>query len=198
MAVLDEFNRFNSVRETFTEVIQGAAIRARNNGYRFKVYDIGNPFNALYDDEKPLLLFDGIQIQDENFVVDYNVKDIESVSLVNGVYSIGSVIYNGIIDIKLKKQSFVDLSGTYLQRVEIPKPLLQKEYFEQNYTYEQSRIPDFRTQLLWLPNLEISSDLEKIDFYTSDISGVFMVEINGTTKSGKSITLNKTFKVMDE
>lgn len=196
--VLDDFKRFNSVRETFVEVIQGASIRDRNTGYQFTVQDINDQFNAIYNNIKPLLLFDGIQIQDEALVIDSNIKEIESVSLVSGVYSIGSVMYNGIIDIKLKRQTTVNVSGTYLQHVEITKPLSQKEYFKQNYSNAQSRIPDFRTQLLWQPNLELDSGSEKIEFYTSDVSGDYMIELNGTTNAGKSITLNKTFKVTDE
>lgn len=196
--VLDDFKRFNSVRETFIEVVQEAAIRESNNNYRFLVYDHTNPLNSIFADIKPLLLFDGIQIQDENFVVEYNANDIASVSLVRGVYSLGSVTYNGIIDIKLKKSTPVNLSGSYVQDIEIMKPVVQKKYFKQEHVTKQSRIPDFRTQLLWQPNVEINSDLKQFDFYTSDVPGLYIIEVNGTTARGKSIQLTKTFNVVED
>lgn len=193
--VLDDFKRFNSVIETFVEVIQGASIRKTKEGYKFNVQDINDRFNGIYNQDKPLLLLDGIQIQDENIVVDYNVKNIESISLAKGVFSLGSKIYNGIIDVKSKRMEDITLSGSYVQHIDIKIPLKQKEYFKQTYQNIENRIPDYRTQLLWIPNLQLDSDLFEIEFYTSDVSGEYLIEIKGFTKSGKSLISRKKFIV---
>ncbi len=193
--VLDDFTRFNSVKETFIEVVQEAAIRSINGGYQFLVYDYDDPFGGVFKNAKPLLLLDGIQIQDENILVNYLPESIESVSLVKGIYSIGSTTYNGIIDVKSKKYTDQNLSGSYLQHMDIKKPESQKIYFKQNYTIDQNRIPDYRTQLLWQPDVELKSNEKEIDFYTSDVTGYYIVEINGLTHDGKLIYLNEIFKV---
>ena len=196
--VLDDFTRFPSVKETFIEVVQDAAIRNVQDGYQFLVYDYSDPFAGVFKTIKPLLIFDGVQIQDENIIVGYNPEAIESVSLVKGVYSLGSVVYNGIIDIKLKNETDLYLSGTFMQHLDIHKPVVQKEYFKQTYSTEQNRIPDFRTQLLWEPDFKLKSDSKTIDFYTSDVPGYYLIELNGMTKNGKSVLLKSIFKVINE
>lgn len=196
--VLDDFTRFSSVKETFIEVVQAAAIRNVNDGYQFLVYDYDNPFANVFKTIKPLLLFDGMQIQDEKIVVNYNPEAIESVSLVKGVYSFGSSIYNGIIDIKLKQSSNLNLSGSYMTTMNIQKPVAQKEYFKQSYSVESNRIPDFRTQLLWEPEFVMNANSQSLEFYTSDVSGYYMIEVKTLLADGKSIILNKIFKVTDD
>ena len=196
--VLDDFTRFPSVKETFIEVVQEAAIRTVKDGYQFLVYDYNDPFAGVFKTIKPLLIFDGIQIQDENIVVGYNPEAIESVSLVKGVYSLGSVVYNGIIDIKLKKETDLYLSGTFMQHLDIHKPIVQKEYFKQDYSTEQNRIPDFRTQLLWEPDFVLNTNSKTIDFYTSDVTGYYLIEVNSYTFDGQLNKQYKIFKVTDD
>ncbi|MCK7589956.1 hypothetical protein M0G43_05160 [Subsaxibacter sp. CAU 1640] len=195
--VLDDFTRFNSMKETFVEVVQEAAIRNNDGKHRFVVYDFDNPFSGNYENIKPLLLLDGLQIQDEEFLVNYNPREVASVSLVKGVYSIGSVMYNGIIDIKLKKAQNHFSFGDFIKSREIPKPALKKIYFRQNYVEEKKRIPDFRTQLLWEPNLNENTPVTSIQFYTSDISGYYLITVRAYDNFGENIILNETFRVIN-
>ena len=195
---LDDFKRFPTVRETFIEVIEDAAIRSTNEGFKFLVYDIDIHFQGILDNHEPLLIMDGIQIQDKNIVVEYNPNLIESVSLVKGIYSVGSNIYNGIIDIKLKKPRDFKLTGSFLKEIDIIKPIASKSYFNPEYENnvdKQNRTPDFRTQLLWLPSLDLNSSLHTIEFYTSDITGYYQVELNGIAADGKAVHLTSIFEV---
>jgi hypothetical protein len=61
---------------------------------------------------------------------------------------------------------------------------------------KQSRIPDFRNTLYWNPSVKPDVDGKvKIDFWTSDISDEYEVNIQGITPEGKTISLVKIIKV---
>ncbi|MGJ8593451.1 MAG: Ig-like domain-containing protein [Aquaticitalea sp.] len=196
--VLDDFTRFNSVKETFIEVIQNAAIRTTNGKYQFLVYDYDIPFGGIYQNVKPLLLMDGVQVQDENRVVEYNPNLMESISLVKGTYSIGSEMYNGIIDIKLKTPTDLYLTGEYIKHIDIQKPEIQKHYFHQSYESTQDRTPDLRTQLFWKPNIELKSNSQTWNFYTSDVPGSYIIVVKGFTDEGKYISISERFEVVKQ
>src|SRR5690606_18655837 len=104
--VLDDYKRFPTLKETFIEVIQAGAIRNSKEDFKFKVYDIGDDKYGHFINYSSLVLFDGIMIQDKDVIMDYAVKNIESINLVNGTYFYGPSIFHGIIDIKTKQEDF--------------------------------------------------------------------------------------------
>ncbi|MFN5985486.1 MAG: hypothetical protein ACK42B_01240, partial [Chitinophagaceae bacterium] len=59
-----------------------------------------------------------------------------------------------------------------------------------------SRMPDFRTLLSWQPQLIVNSQ-GKLDlsFYTSDVSGNFMISIQGISDKGIPVHQLIPFKV---
>ena len=73
-------------------------------------------------------------------------------------------------------------------------PILpQKQYFFQRHKINNQRVPDYRTQLYWNPNLNLTK--KQFSFYTSDVKGKFEIDIQGFTKNGKFISEKKTFDV---
>lgn len=48
-----------------------------------------------------------------------------------------------------------------------------------------------------MPNFKIYSDSQTFEFYTSDISGNYLIEFDGVTKDGKPIHLTSIFEVAD-
>jgi predicted glycosyltransferase involved in capsule biosynthesis len=68
-------------------------------------------------------------------------------------------------------------------------PQVNKKYFKQVYNdSEFNRIPDFRNQLLWYPNLTLNTNETQISFYTSDVTGDFEICIEGFTERGKPVS----------
>ncbi|MFT5761999.1 MAG: hypothetical protein ACI8WA_001123, partial [Polaribacter sp.] len=64
-------------------------------------------------------------------------------------------------------------------------------YFNNNNT----RIPDFRNQLLWMPKIQIDEKKLNINFFTSDNSGKFEISIEGFTEKGVPISIRRYFIV---
>ncbi|MCL5126778.1 hypothetical protein [Algibacter sp. L4_22] len=197
--VLDDYKRFSTVRETFVEVIQNAAIRESKEGYSFRVNALVEFKNSAFKDYDPLVLVDGYLIQDNADIVDFDCDKIESISLVRGIYFSGPVIYNGVLDFKTKKGDFRPLhnnEGLVVFNLEAPQ--VSKLYYHPNYTVENEslkRIPDYRTQLLWVPNLELKKENNTIEFYTSDVTGDFIIVLEGYSVNGDYIKSKRVFKV---
>ena len=156
--------------------------------------------NDVFSIYKPLILVDGLLIQDNEYIIDYNPYKIESISLLKGIYFFGPGIFDGIIDIRTKKRDFIlpkTLAG--IKSLDLGVPQEEKTYYEPNYQFETEdlkRIPDYRHQLLWCPNINLNSELKTIDFFTSDIEGTFEIILEGYTTNGNYITTKTYFEVM--
>ena len=192
---LDDYNRFPTIRETFTEIIITASISKKGDNYEFRVADYGDlSFNNVLD-TKPLVLFDGVLIENNNEIINYDSNKINSISTVTGLYLYGSKIYNGIISIATKSGDF--LLTTNIKKVHFLKPMEKKIYYQPDYLKNMlSRIPDYRTQLLWKPNITLSNDIpEELTFFTSDNDGLYEIVLEGYTTNGKHIKITNYFNV---
>ena len=55
-------------------------------------------------------------------------------------------------------------------------------------------MPDFRSQLLWKTNLDLS-EVDEIKFYTSDLAGKFEIVLQGRDKKGNYFLSKAHFNV---
>lgn len=199
--LLDEYTRFKTLKETFVEIVHAASIKSTRDNNEFIVYDYENlDYRNSSFNYNSLVLVDGILIKNHNDFIDYNPENIHSISLVFGNYIYGSKYYDGIIAFETKNGDYKlpnDSSVKYVE-YELLKPLEEKMYFTPDYSNKDlKRVPDFRTQLLWIPNLDISSKEEKLTFYTSDIEGTFEVTLEGYTKDGKHILVTEYITIKE-
>src|SRR5690606_32780451 len=135
----------------------------------------------------------------KDVIMNYAATNIESVNLYRGTYFYGPSIFHGIIDIKTKKADFnLSGNGNDILTFNYDLPISNKIYYSPNYSKnlnELKRIPDYRNQLLWLPNFNLDSDLKTIEFYTSDIEGDFEIVLEGFTFEGKHVVSKEYFEV---
>jgi hypothetical protein len=197
---LDDYTRFPDVKETVIEIIEHAWTKKDKNGKQVFVVR-GREFDPYYGSELlPLVMVDGVFIQDHERIIEYQAKKVKSISVLRDEYYYGSQIYKGIINIKTIKGEFdKELSEAYLKKVKLFKPRPKKNYFNQWYDdttkYKSSRIPDFRQQLLWMPEFKLKSNEQQITLFASDTKGVYEISIEGFTNQGKPISVKKTFSV---
>ncbi|WP_395044170.1 hypothetical protein [Flavobacterium sp.] len=190
--LLDNYNRFPTLLETITEVLK-EVIYTKNNG---KYTVLVNDYNENISLSEPtLILVDGQLIQDVNTILDLKMEDIYKVSIIQGGYFYGPNLYNGMISIISKNHDYLmKLNGDYMIKTNRIIPNKEKKYFAPEYaiTNNNERIPDYRHQLLWLPNYDIN---ELISFYTSDVKGTFELTIDGFTNEGLPVSITETFDV---
>ena len=195
---LDDYTRFKTVRETFIEVINEAGLRSDGeDGYKFLVYDNVHNVDNISSSISPLVLVDGIIVQNNADLVYYDSKKIKSISVVSGQYIYGSKLFEGIIDVKTFLQDFkTSVSGDFFIEKKLKKPEPEKIYYQPDYSKAENlnnRIPDYRRQLLWLP--EINSNNLTYKTYTSDLKGTFEVKLEGFNSLGDFITVSTFIEV---
>jgi hypothetical protein len=191
---LDDFTRFPTVAETITEILNGVNYKKENNNYSIQVFDFDENYESPLP---PLVVVDGLLIEDLNEFFSYNSKNIDKVNIVKGLYYYGAKTFNGLIFFSTKKGDYeTSLKGSFILKPTLLRPQAKKEYFQPDYSNTKNdRIPDYRHQLLWIPNAHITST--PISFYTSDISGKFEVILEGFSSSGKPVYIKEIIEVQD-
>lgn len=195
MYLLDDYTRFETVQDLFIEYIRLAYIRKQNKEIKFDVYS-ETPLS-----KPPLVMIDGVPIKDPEFVLGFDPLKIEKMDIINQMYYLGATEYGGIINFITYKHDF-DLQ-------ELPDYLVQKTYhavqtprafYSPNYSQNANsleRIPDYRNTLYWDPDVRISyGETINLEFYTSDDTGNYKIEINGITSSGYPFYVEDFFKVV--
>jgi len=194
---LDDYTRFSGVRETFIEVIKYASIRNLNGKAQFLVLPSDPQLNSSFE---PLVIVDGILLQDHTDIIAYGAKNIKRILVFRDTYFYGSKGYQGAL-------VFETLNGDYFQRMdkkdkyiaELFKPQPRKRYFQQEYDTnndsELSHIPDYRYQLLWKPDIVLDIPKKNIEFFTSDITGEFEIRLEGFTNSGNPVSIREIITV---
>ncbi|MFS4482462.1 hypothetical protein ACKGJY_05560 [Hyunsoonleella sp. 2307UL5-6] len=198
--VLDDYKRFKTLKETFVEVVEGAGIRTENNKSRLIVYRY-DEFNVNeYSNNAPLVLFNGIYIKDFSNIIGYDPYNIKKIDLIRGIYFYGSKTFNGIVDISTKENTTdIPLYDEHATVFNLLMPEQKKIYFQPNYSenFEKlKRIPDYRYQLLWKPDIELHSEPIELECFTSDIKGVFEIKLKGNLENGQTVELKKYIEVL--
>lgn len=196
---LDDYTRFPTLKETLVEIINNVWFKKNKEGnYILQV----RAFSQTLQNSGflPLVVIDGVLVQDHDDLVEYNANRIQRISILRDQYLLGSQVFQGLIEIETKDKDFhTRLVKDYIQKTPLFKPLSNKKYFRQQYTAEgaseTNKIPDFRHQLLWIPDLKVAKDDTNIEFFTSDNAGDFEICLEGFTVEGKPVSLREIITV---
>lgn len=196
---LDDYKRFTTIAETLTEIIDHAWYKKDKD--KKLIFDVrAREFDPYaMDDIKPLVVIDGVYIKDHEFVLNDSAYDVETISVLREEYYYGDDVYQGVINIKTTSGDYYNkLKGDYLINTELFKPMPRKKYYKPNYdsqTNDVSRIPDYRHQLIWIPEFRFNSQSYELDFFTSDVSGEFEIILEGFANNGEYVKTTKRFIV---
>lgn len=198
---LDDYKRFKTVPETFVEIINSSWIKKDSEGkMHFKVRGIENNLHLGLD---PLVVIDGVLIQDHDDLAYMNSGRIEKISIIREKLFLGPQVFQGGVLVETIDGDYnKDYKNSFARKLQLGLAEVEKKYFKQEYGDEnlKGHIPDFRYQLLWLPELNFGEeDREKtIEFYTSDVEGTFEIVLEGFNYRGEAISLRKEFRVGSE
>lgn len=199
---LDDYTRFKTIKETFVEVIENAwTIGTKNKREIFQVRGVTTSIDYFGSAlQKPLVILDGILIQDHNSLMDYDARKVQNIIINRHNYIYGHEIFKGIIIIETIDGNYkLPLNGDYIKYIKLFKPTERKKYFKQVYVDENKsitdRLPDYRYQLLWLPYFKFDVESESVTFYTSDVEGEFEISLEGFTDDGKPVSVKKIITV---
>ena len=196
--VLDDYKRFPTLGESLTEVVDHTW-HERYKGKERAIY-VRERENSPFFGENilSLVVLDGTYIKDHNSILDEDADKIESVSVFRDEFYFGDKVYQGAVMIKTFDQNFHEsLGGNSVKVIDLIKPQLTYKYYNQSYKDEipLERVPDYRTQLLWMPDFAFNNSNKAVSFYTSDIIGNYKIVIEGFAKNGLPVYVEKEFKV---
>jgi hypothetical protein len=194
---LDDYTRFPTLEDVLREYVALVTVRKRKDKFRFMIVDIART-NLMEDN--PLVMLDGVPAFDLDHLMTIDPKKVRKVEVVARRFFHGGMAYGGII-------SFTTYKGN-LEGFEVdPKALLveyeglqhTREFFQpvyDNATQQANRVPDLRTTLFWAPAVKIDATGKKqLSFYTSDVSGKYLVVVQGLTTNGKAGSTTYSFEV---
>lgn len=197
---LDDYTRFNTLRETLVEIVENVWVKKLPNGkYTFWVKEDNESYDDSYAGDPPLVLVDGVFIPNHDDLLDFNARTIDKMSILRDPLVMGSKNYHGMVAIETSNGDFLETEQAKtiaIQPLTIPAP--KKNYFRQRYdgtNDEFERIPDFRYQLFWEPKVVIQAEEVAYEFYTSDIPGEYEIVLEGFTTYGKPISIRGSFVV---
>ena len=193
---LNEYTRFNKVRELFTEFIAGIRISKLEGKNIFRILQ---PDIKQFSNQKALVLLDGVPIEDHEAILEYNARLVHYIHRYAGKYTFGGELYDGIVSFVTHKGTMPDIrldknSQLFSYKFPQDRPTFIAPIYQ---TKEQinSRIPDFRHTLYWNPVVVPNSDV--ISFYTSDLDGIYSVVLQGISNDGKELKMESEFRVGD-
>lgn len=192
---LDDYTRFSTVRETVVEIMLDVSIRTRKKQSTFHVLI---PEGGLNLDLLPMIIVDGVLVQNHEEIIGYNAKNIDKIHVIASQYIYGTQAYGGIIAIETKGGNYTtSTQGSFIKYTKLFKPLSKKTYYKQTYQNSSKfeRIPDYRNLLLWQPNLNLTKKGNEVTFYTSDVPGYYHIRLEGFNEIGTPVSLQKIIKV---
>lgn len=193
--ILDDYTRFKTLKETVTEVATELYLKQNDGKTRLHVND-PSIFPQLQ--ESALVLIDGLYLENQNELLTYPMKNVYKIELIVGRYYVGSKAFNGLVSFTTFNKDFVSTqTGSFILNTTILRPQPKKIYNKIEYSAnaENERIPDFRNQLFWNPDVTLNN--QNNSFYTSDLSGTYEIKLEGFTKNGSPVSLREIIEVKD-
>lgn len=194
---LDDYIRLPVMQEVFFELLPGIILRNRDSGYELK---ITNPLTGKYYEEPPLVMIDGVIINDLNILAGFDPEKVEKIEVVMTPYLTGDLILHGIVNVITREGNFGDVVlqdyAAILPYRSVEEPAVFMRTTAAGSEGSRDRIPDLRNTLFWEPALNTDSRGEaEVVFRTSDQPGLYEISVCGVSEEGEWIRAKEVFRV---
>jgi hypothetical protein len=195
--ILADYIKLPVMQEVFFELLPGVIMKSRKSTWEITVTD---PVERVAYNTPPLLLVDGVVVQDASVIANLDPEQVEKIDVVMDKYIVGVYLMSGIVNVITKK---ADLSTVvlpdYAVRLFFRKADPVFSFSSPDYSSEvikNNHVPDFRNTLYWNPSLKQDNDGKfRIEFYSSDMESDYTINIQGVNGDGKPVSLRKVISV---
>jgi len=195
---LDDFFPLDNLHEIARELVPVWRIRGAEDDLRTSLvcHNSGNRLPG-----QPAFFLDGIMVHDFSKLTALGSHDIDKIEIHNLHWTYGEMTFPGIIGIFTEDESYQEIfeDNRRYQRLFHESYRHHKVFDPPAYDQDSSvraDQPDMRQLLSWEPELELRSGQEKeVSFYTGDLSGDFLITIEGITETGEPIFFTKPIRV---
>ena len=194
---LDDYTRFSKMEEVFREYVAPVAVNRKDGKPQLNVY-ILNTHTRF--DRGPLILLDGYPVTDVEKLFSFDPLKVKSIGVVSRRYFRNGDVFDGIVNMETYSHDMngypVTSSATVItnQNTVAERKFISPVY--DNDSSRASRLPDYRNVLFWSPDIQTdNTGKQYIEFYTSDIRGTFVVEVQGLGINGEAGSSFTAFEV---
>jgi len=193
---LDEYTRFPTMGEVVVEFIKEARFRTVDGSrvLQLRLRDAGGTVYYVDDPTPPLVLLDGIPVQDHEKIYAYDPDLVREIVIYPDKYAFGPIYYNGILFLKTYRGDFPDLKLEESMRIHEFQGVQNPHSF--GTVPHDSRLPDLRHTLYWNPRIDLE-DTNPVTFRTTtpETKGTFVVVAEGMDPEGKPFKNSTEFIV---
>lgn len=194
---LDDYISLPVMQEVFFELVPGVLLRSIKSGYDVKII---NPLTGNFYAEPPLIMIDGVIINDLTVLGDLNPEIVEKIEVVKTPYLIGDLVLHGIVNVITRSGDFSNITlPDYTvvlpyRVIDNPDTFIAPDYSVKQKS--QKRIPDLRNTLYWNPSIKTDNyGKAETEFWTSDLPGTYSISVRGISATGERVSFNKSFVV---
>lgn len=186
----ENFEHLNDFQEISRELLRFIRIRKQNDIFQARMLDQRSEYSFF--SEEPAIFLDGLIINNINSIMHLASNDIERIEVHNYQWVFGDIIFPGILAVFTRNELYRHINlpephtifenNELLQKsgCNIPNPLENPEHYTEK--------PDFRQLLFWEPGIILKNGSKyKSLFYTSELTGDFVVIVTGITSAGKKL-----------
>jgi len=192
----ENYEQLDNLFEIARELVGPWRIRRSGNTH---VHTLVCATSGAFLPGRPMLFVDGVMVFDLDKFMHLGSYQIEEIQIHNLNWVYGDMQIPGIIAIFTKTNEHENIhyqDGFVKEFNEAPaNPIAYKTLvYNGRENLENSR-PDLREVLLWEPEATLSSGKAELEFYTCDLSGEFLVVVQGFTADNKSFSIYQTIRV---
>lgn len=189
---LDGYRRFSTFEETFLEFMPGLSTITRGNR---RYIMISEEITGVPNHGNTLVFLDGVAMMDHERLLKYNPYFVKWVDVYVGQYVFGDQLYGGIVVMRTPNHWMPSFQLPENSVVVEYEGVLPREKVVASKVVDEM-LPDFRHTLYWNPT--VTTDDEVLECWTSDLSGTYVVKVEGFTKSGKRVAACTSFEVKNK
>lgn len=188
---LDDYVRFNTVREVIVEVLPSVRIRNASKAPYLEI-SISDGMDTHRTFKGPVLtMMDGVVVSDLNLVLGFDALLLDDVYVCREPVVSGNTLFNGIVNFVTK--------NNYVTALHFPPQVCVEDFkgvrYPVAYTGEApSQGRDSREVLYWHPALEVKGQ-QRISLTAPAYSGVFQVTIEGFDRDGNPVHAQSVINV---
>jgi hypothetical protein len=195
--VMADYIKLPVMEEVFFEILPHVSLKKVDEGYEIIITDRVD--NQPYV-TRPVLMIDGVIVRDASLIIGLDPDAVEKIDVIRESYRVGGYIFPGIINVITKAGDF---SGVTLPDYMIRIPYRTADpvgtFVSPDYStpeMKKSRIADYRNTLYWNPSVGTDANGDgKIEFWSSDNTCDYIVNIQGILPDGSFCSFQKKLKV---
>jgi hypothetical protein len=190
---IDDYIRLDSLEEYFHEFITSVKIKYSNKKSYMNIF---SPDQMMLFKPAPLILYDGLLISNPRIILDKKPSEIDRIEIVPFEYYFGCAHFYGIIHVISKnKNCKLEQLPKNTERYYLPLFTDSWSLAHKSET-KDIFIPDFRTDLLWEPNIRLDENESiHLEFTTSDVKGEYELRMEGISEKGEAIVVKQSIFV---